>query len=61
MEEKLKRLAIDIPASLHKQLKTRAAEKEISLRDLVLSYLKDLLGKYSDQEIKIKPYKGKPG
>ena len=44
-KEEMKRLTIDIPKSLHRRLKSRTAEEEVSIKDLLNKLILKYVGK----------------
>lgn len=44
-KEEMKRLTIDIPKSLHRKLKSRTAEEDVSIKDLLNKLILKYLGK----------------
>ncbi|MDV2998207.1 MAG: hypothetical protein N4J56_007912 [Chroococcidiopsis sp. SAG 2025] len=48
-QEETKRLNLEIPASLHKTMKKRAADEERSVKDMVLQAVGEYLSKYSNE------------
>lgn len=45
IEEKITRLTIDTPSSMHKKLKIRCIEKGVSMRDLILKLIEKEISK----------------
>jgi predicted HicB family RNase H-like nuclease len=48
-QEETKRLNLEIPASLHKTMKKRAAEEGRSVKDMVLQAINEYLSNYSNE------------
>lgn len=48
-QEETKRLNLEIPASLHKTMKKRAADEGRSVKDMVLQAVNEYLSKYSNE------------